>query len=134
MTDIKEEQIGTEAPAQVEGVASSALSDPGPSVEDMAAHDYKNLIPVFYKYIDFMSKKQLKNLMKALVEYPLERDQPKLAYEDERKAFYFGMQIFDCKFVIMKAVMELAKNQENVRKLKAELDKIQEGKRNDLSS
>jgi len=106
MSELKEEQVVTDAPQpdeegvelpttpSITGETSSQSGEtaiPQPSVEDMAAHDYQSLIPVFYKYVDFMSKKQLRNLMKALVEYPLERDQPKLAFEDERKAFYFGM-------------------------------------------
>jgi hypothetical protein len=130
MSELKEETSSTDGPVTEEGAAQSASSNSGeasipqPSVEDMAAHDYQKLIPVFYKMIEFFSKKKLHALIEALIEYPLERDQHKLAYEDERLAFFYGMQIFDAKFVIMRAVLELTKNQENMLKFKQELDKL----------
>lgn len=118
-----EETINKEVTAEQEGVGRTTPSIPEPSIEDMAAHDYRMLIPEFYRHVDFFSKKKLLNILKALVEYPLEQDQPKLSYDDEKKAFYLGMQIFDCKFILMKAVMELTKNKENLAKFTEELAK-----------
>lgn len=130
MEDVKEETMTTDSQQVAEGAdnkEAAPSSTNEPSVEDMAAHDYRSLIPIFYKHVDFMSKKKLLNLLKALVEYPLERNHPKLSFEEERKAFYFGMQIFDCKFILMKAVMEMAKDKGKFDQLQAELAKQIQG-------
>jgi hypothetical protein len=98
----------------------------GPSAEDMAAHDYQMLMPQFYDIIDFMPKKQLLRVIKAMVEYPLANDKPKFSYSSEARAFYTGMQINDCKFVLMRYVMELAKNKEAIAQLQKDLEEAKE--------
>lgn len=90
-----------------------------PSVEDMAAFDYQRLIPEFYKKIEELNNRSLKKVVAALVEYPLERSQFKWSYYQEREAFNLGMKLFDCKFVIMRAVLDL--KQDEIKKLMAEI-------------
>jgi hypothetical protein len=95
-----------------------------PSPEDMAAHDYKLLMPKFWKIVEPMSRRQEQRVFKALMEYPLEGGIPRFSYENEREAFYLGLQIFDCKFVLMRAVMELTANKDKLDKFKADLEAL----------
>ena len=88
------------------------MEGPKPTVEDLAAHDYKNLIPEFYKKLSALtSNRQLTRVMAALVEYPLENGSPRFSYSQEREAFNVGMKIFDCKYILMKAVFEMKKDE-----------------------
>ena len=91
-----------------------------PSVEDMAAHDYEILVPKFKAKIEELSNRQLKNVVTALIEYPLASDKPQFSYPQEAELFYLGIQINDVKFVMMKAIMDMKK--EDIQKLAAELN------------
>jgi len=113
---------------EVPTTSSPQSEPPTPSLEDMAAHDYKRLIPEFFKILDNLPKKRAARLMRALIEYPLENDKPHLPYADEAKAFYIGMQILDCKFVIWKAVVELAKDRDAMKEFQKEVEQLKEGK------
>ena len=93
-----------------------------PSVEDMAAHDYQKLIPVFLDKISFLSKKQLNRVIKAVVEYPLENNRPEFSFEAEKQAFFIAMNIFDCKFVLMKHVYETLQRKADSEKVIKELE------------
>lgn len=80
-----------------------------PSVQDMAAHDYQTLMPIFYKRLeDCTSNRQLMRVIKALVEYPLGERRPKFSYQQEQDAFDVGMRVFDCKAILMKAVLDMS--------------------------
>lgn len=84
-----------------------------PSVEDMAAYDYQNLIPQFKEKLDELNTRSLIKVINALVEYPLAAQQFRWSYQHEKEAFNMGMKIFDCKFVIMRAVLEMKKEEIN---------------------
>jgi hypothetical protein len=92
----------------------------GASVEDLAAHDYQTLIPEFYKKIEELSNRSLKRVVTALVEYPLQSKNFQWSYAKERECFNIGMKLFDCKFVLMRAVFDMSK--EDIKKLAAELE------------
>ncbi len=78
----------------------------GPSPEDMAAHDYKILVPKFLELFAGLPKKQMFRVMKAMIEYPFEDQRPKFSYEMEKKLFHIGMSITDCAFVMKKYVLD----------------------------
>lgn len=82
-----------------------------PSLEDYAAHEYQKLLPQFYEAIDDLSNKQLKKVSQAIMEYPLEKVDFRWSYEKEKKAFIIGTKIMDCRFVIMKAVLDMKKEE-----------------------
>lgn len=86
-----------------------------PSVEDIAAHDYQKLLPEFYTAIDDLSNRQLKKVIQAVMEYPLERIDFQWSYEKEKKAFILGTKILDCRFVLIRAVLEM--KQEEIKQL-----------------
>jgi hypothetical protein len=100
------------------------------SPEDMAAHDYKVLMPKFWDKIEPMSRRQQQRVFKALMEYPLENLTPRFSYNEEKEAFYLGIQVFDCKFVLMKAVMELASNKDKLEQFQADLKEATKGAEN----
>lgn len=110
--------------ATVEGASLTPSAVDGPSFLDKAAHDYKTLIPQFYKCIDTFSKKQLHRIIEALIEYPLESDYPHLPFENEKQAFYLGMHIFDCKNLMLREALELTKNKEKLAQFQVELEKL----------
>jgi hypothetical protein len=93
--------------------------------EDMAAHDYKRLMPKFWDKVEPMSRRQQQRVFRALMEYPLETNFPRFSYNEEKEAFYIGLTIFDCKFVLMKAVMELAASKEKMEEFKKDLEATQ---------
>jgi len=95
-----------------------------PSVEDMAAYDYQRLIPEFYKTIEELNNRSLKKVVAALIEYPLEGTQFRWSYPAEKEAFNIGMRIFDAKYVIMKAVFEMKK--EEINRLLLETSKAED--------
>jgi hypothetical protein len=101
-----------------------AAKQPEPSVEDMAAYDYQRLIPEFYKQIEELNKRSLKKVIIALIEYPLESQQFRWSYPGEKEAFNIGMRIFDSKYVIMKAVFEMKR--EEINKLLLETSKAED--------
>ena len=112
-------------------LASPPVEAEKPSIEDMAAHDYKFLRPELYKMLDTMPKKQLLRVVKAMVDFPLEDSKPKFSYEAEKNAFYLAVNILDCKFVIMKAVLELTKNKDAIAAFTKEMAIKQEERKNE---
>jgi hypothetical protein len=89
-----------------------------PSIEDKAAHDYDQLIPMFYNKIEELSNRSLKRVVQALVEYPLKGVNYRFSYLKEREAFFIGMRLFDCKTALLNAVMNLS--QEEKQKILSE--------------
>lgn len=114
---VKEDEQQAASEADAIGGEATASPPSGPSAEDMAAHDYQKLQPIFLDMITHMPKKQMVRVFKSIIEYPLETQAPKFSYEAEKRAFYVGMQLFDCKFIIMKAVLELTKDSDAMKKL-----------------
>lgn len=122
--------ISTEAKVETQPESTGPVADaPQPSVEDLAAHDFRNLIPDFYKKLEPLSRRQVQKVLMALVEYPLETQELRWSYPEEKEAFYIGMQLFDCKFVLMRAVIELTRDKAKLAEFKADLDKLAEEKR-----
>lgn len=99
-----------------------------PSLEDKAAHDFKLMLPEFFKLVDTMPKKQLVRVFHAIMEYPLETQYPKLSFESERKAFYLGMQLQESKFILMNAVMKIMQDKEAAAKLKNDIEQLEVSK------
>lgn len=95
--------------------AEVKAEEPKPSMEDYAAHEYQKLLPRFYEAIDDLSNKQLKKVTHALMEYPLERIDFQWSYEKEKQAFIIGTKIMDCRFVIIKAALDM--KQDEIREL-----------------
>lgn len=130
----EEVKLETAAQTVVDGVAKEPESEVQATSEDMAAHDYQQLMPKFWALIEPMSRRQQQRVFKGLMEYPLESDLPRFSYKEEKEAFYLGLQINDCKFVLQKAVMELVQNKEKMDAFNEDLKKLTEEKGNDLQS
>lgn len=109
---------------QVEQPIVTVKEEPKVSPEDMAAHDYKNLQPKFWALIEPMSRRQQQRVFKALIEYPLEDNFPTFSYPEEKDAFYIGINIFDCKFIMLRHVMELTQNKEAMEEFKKDLETL----------
>ena len=98
-----------------------------PSMEDMAAMDYQTLLPQFADAIEYLTKTAQKRVIMAILEHPLHNLYPSFNDERERKAFHIGAQISDCKFIIMRAAMELAQDQTAMKELNAEVERLKTG-------
>jgi len=96
------------------------------TAEDMAARDYQILMPKFWAKLEPMSRRQVQRVFHAIMEYPLASGYPSFSYPAEKEAFYLGIQIMDCKFVLQKAVMELVANKEKMDAFQADLKKLTE--------
>lgn len=95
-----------------DGVANEvAPTSNEPSVEDLATHDYMDLLPFFKEKLEEFPGSALKRVMLALIEYPLERDQVHFPYQEDTELFNLASKLMDCKFVIMRAVLDLKKEQ-----------------------
>lgn len=97
-----------------------------PSKEDLAARDYQVLLPKFESKLLPMSRRQQQRVIMALLKYPLEDNKPHFSYTEEREAFYIGMQIQDCKLVLMNAVLDLMKDSDKMKKLNQELEELKQ--------
>ena len=110
-TELQETVAALEAndtPTPVESVSSGAETPPPPSLEDMAAHTYTDLIGKFRTGVDRLNKKQLKRVAIAIAEYPLgDEFNPEFYYHEELTLITMGMKIFDCKYALVKAVIAM---------------------------
>jgi hypothetical protein len=97
-----------------------------PSPEDLAAHDYKMLLPKFRDKLEPISRRQQQRVMNALIEYPFENDRPRFSYPVENELFYIGMQLLDCQFILKRACFELIKDQDKMKEFNEELAKLKE--------
>lgn len=104
------------------------VEEPKPSVEDLAAHDYRELLPLFKENLDRLSLRQVKRVIMALMEYPLQLQDFSFLDPREQQLFNMGMKVFDCKYVLMKAVFELHK--EKADALLADYNNLVEGEKN----
>lgn len=104
--------------------------EPQPSAEDYAARDWQYLLPKFMLKIEELSNRQLKRVVTALVEFPLQASEVHFSYPQEKELFNLGMQLFDCKMVLMKAIMDLKKD--DIVKLYKELYPQEEAKTDDV--
>lgn len=101
-----------------------------PSVEDKAAFDYQQLLPQFKAATKDVPRKQLLKVITSLMEYPLESNSLHFSYPAEQKLFYIGMQIMDCKAILMNAVMKLTQDKEAFQKFQSELAALTAAKSN----
>jgi hypothetical protein len=118
-------EVPNEANATPSGEAAPAA--PQPSLEDYAAHEYRSLLPKFKDQINKLSGMQAKKIVVALMEYPLEKIDFEWAYPEAQRAFVTGATIMDCRFVLMKAVIELTADQK--RDILIEAKKAEEGEK-----
>lgn len=86
-----------------------------PSFEDQAANTYHNLIPIWRRLSDSLSKKALIRVVDAVMEWPLQDKAPKFVDGKEMEAFKIGCTILDCKTIMISSVFE-----EKMRKEKAD--------------
>lgn len=94
-----------------EAVATATPTLPTPSHADYAARAYQELMPKFRSEVGFLSGKQAKAVLIAMMEYPLEKTTFAWNSIEEPKAFDVGCEIMDCRFVLMKALIELTVEQ-----------------------
>jgi hypothetical protein len=98
-------------PQEKEAEAPPAPTAPAP--EDIAAHDYMKLLPMWEKKIEELSNRQLKNVATGLMRYPFVGEIPSFSYPQESQLFLLGLKILDCKFVLMKAALDLKESEIN---------------------
>jgi hypothetical protein len=100
---------------EIDGAVASVMENanpPKPSQEDLAARDYMVLLPIFEKKLDEMSNRQLKKVVLSLMKYPFDSMSiPVWSYPQEQELFNIGMKIADCRFVLMKSVLEMKKEE-----------------------
>jgi len=89
-----QEQLNTEVDKQVSEF----------SAEDTAAKIFMIFLPQFKQLIRSMSVRQLKRLIAALIETPLEDTKYKHPTEEERAAFMLGTRLLEAKMVMMTSV------------------------------
>lgn len=77
-----------------------------PSFEDQAASTFHNLIPIWGRLTDSLSKKALTRVVDAIMEWPLQEEVPKFQSGKEMEAFKIGCTILDCKTIMISSVME----------------------------
>ena len=99
-------------------------SEDKPTIEDQAAHDFRKLLPLFWDKIEPMSRRQQQRVFQALISYPLEDAFPKFSYQVEKDAFYLGLQLNDCKFILMTAVANMLKSKEALDKFQEEIKEL----------
>ena len=100
------EQTPNEAPASSEAVDAPQGAQQ-PSLEDYAAREYQTLLPRFRQEMESITGTQAKNVAIALMEYPLEKIDFEWTCQEAQRAFVTGATIMDCRFVLMKALIEL---------------------------
>ena len=86
------------------------VEQPEPSLEDKAAHDFTSLIGEIKELAERMSLRQFKKVFLAVMEYPLCEEVPKFDDLLERQVFHACLHIQDTKFVLIKSVMEMKKD------------------------
>jgi hypothetical protein len=75
------------------------------SIEEQAASTFHYGYPEFVKIVDSLSMKQLKRVLKALVEAPLSKTKPVFNVENEGVAFKLGMAIMNAKFIMFQSAI-----------------------------
>ena len=87
-------------PPETEGTSepqTTPLKDPA----EVAAQLYTLYLPRFLGIVDTLSNKQLKKLIKALIETPLMEEQPKFSTQDEKTAFAIGDELLQAKMALV---------------------------------
>lgn len=68
--------------------------------EEIACMMLKLYTPKFQQLVDKLSNRELKRLIKALVEFPLGKNYKQIS-EEEKQAFAIGQGLMDAKMVLM---------------------------------
>lgn len=93
-------------------IEAAQTEEKKPAAEDLATHDFMTALPIFKKKAPNLSRRQLARVIEALIEYPL-NDQPfRFSYPEEVELFKLGMVLLDSKFVLIKAGLELSKEEQ----------------------
>jgi len=88
-----------------------AVKEPEASVEDLAARDFTNAFPKFLSKMEHLNNRSLKKVIAALMLHPFETGNINWSYVQDYELFTLGCKINDCKFVMMRAVMEMKKEE-----------------------
>lgn len=83
--------------------------------EDVAATVFHKYIEPFKDMVSKLSSKQLRRVIKYLVEYPIEEQKIRLPSNEEKATFYFGEQLLMAKMIMMYHTAEEVRR-ESVRK------------------
>lgn len=96
-----------------QGLKEESAPGSQPTQVDYAAQAYQKLLPMFYDSIEELSNRQLKKVIGAIMEYPLNKslDDFRWSYDKEKKSFDLANKIMDCRFVIIKAILDMSKEQ-----------------------
>lgn len=119
---------------QPEEILSKNMEKPAegeakPSIEDMAAHDYKILLKQFKNKLHVMSRRQQQRVIEALIEFPFENQKPHFSYPEERDLFYIGTSIADCQFVMKRCVYEMMQDKGKMEEFKNDLEQLEQKKK-----
>lgn len=79
----------------------SAQKKEDPSLLDYYAKNYQMYIITFCNYVDRLSLKGLRRVIKTIAKYPLETETFKHRSEEEKQAFGVGNQVFTAKYMMI---------------------------------
>jgi hypothetical protein len=71
---------------------------------DLAAQFFQMLYPEFRRRVSGLSNKDARRLALALVQYPLEDNDPHFHSSDAKQAFSLGLQLIDAKLIMRETV------------------------------
>lgn len=72
-----------------------------PSLLDFYAKNYQMYIFTFSNYVDRLSLKGLRRVIKAIAKFPLEIEEFKHRTEEEKQTFGVGNQVFTAKYMMV---------------------------------
>lgn len=97
-----------QAPPQT---TTEVVPEKEPSAVDIATRDFEALIPMFKAKLEELSNAQLKRVVSALMEFPFQKEPIRFSYPQESELFNFGVNILDCRFVIIKTVLDMKQDE-----------------------
>lgn len=92
------EQMQEETNLISENASPKPVSSQNP--EDIAAHHFKEFLPMFERLVDKLSVRQTKRLVKSLVAYPLEDKNHIHRKGDEIEALKLGEALMQSKYIM----------------------------------
>lgn len=98
-------------PPKLDTPSEPATAAPEPAIEDIAANDYMKTLPKFLKKMEELNNRSLKKVVAALFLHPFEKGEINWSYVKEYELFKLGIKINDCRFVLMKTVMDMKKEE-----------------------
>lgn len=101
----QEKEVSSEVVESLPSLSEENRKQAAP--EDVATYDFQQLLPKYKHAIKYLGKNSAQRVLSALIEYPLETQNPPLIGADEKTAFYYGVQLLDVRHVIWNALLKM---------------------------